>query len=419
MVAMKQLTDNPEEDTQSPNLTDAWMPRRRTESPWFWVQLVGGSLVFHGALLAIALPLTARLSAASQSGVPTPVEFVELSEPSPKPIVSQPPTEPAVAAAPAPEEPIPTQTVFNETISPNEISFAPEPSPTILPLPIPAPEVSPSPEASPEPSPSPEIRTETPFETAAAIPQPDSLPLPVLPSSSPASLSPQPPQPEQRAPEPTPESSAPKPLSDTNSDRPPSESLPTDTTATSLPLPDPAPQPETPPSDPGLQTTTIDTPIPNVSESIAAVPSTVDSDNLNSANSEPADPVGVTLSLSSSSRVAPAGDEPVETLELARPVNNTSTFLPDPSTSACQVTPEVLNHVGTAIALQITTKAEQDKPLDVRIYQSSGSLDYDQLATCLVKEWRFESATALNTGGTERQAIASDELLITLIINRS
>ena len=407
---MKQLTDNPQEDTQSPNLTDAWMPRRRTESPWFWVQLVGGSLVFHGVLLAIALPLTARLSAASQSGVPTPVEFVELSEPSPKPIVSQPPTEPAVAAAPAPEEPIPTQTVFNETISPNEISFAPEPSPTILPLPIPAPEVSPSPEASPEPSPSSEIRTETPFETAAAIPQPDSLPLPVLPSSSPASLSPQPPQPEQRAPEPTPEASI-----------PPSESPSTDTTATALPsAPDLlAPQPQTPPSDPGLQTTTIDTPIPNVSESIAAVPSTVDSDNLNSANSELAAPVGVTLSLSSSSRVAPAGDEPVETLELARPVNNTSTFLPDPSASACQVTPEVLNHVGTAIALQITTKAEQDQPLDVRIYQSSGSLDYDQLATCLVKEWRFESATALNTGDTERQAIASDELLITLIINRS
>ena len=158
--------------------------------------------------------------------------------------------------------------------------------------------------------------------------------------------------------------------------------------------------------------------MPDVSEAIAAAPSTVDSDNLNSANSEAA-PVGVTLSLSSSSHVNPDGDTSVKTLEIARPIDHSTTFLPDPSASACQITPDVLNRVGVPIALQIATDA-QGKVINVKIYQSSGSLDYDQLAACLVtQQWRFEPAIALNASGTQRQAIASDELLITITINRS
>jgi len=158
--------------------------------------------------------------------------------------------------------------------------------------------------------------------------------------------------------------------------------------------------------------------VPDVSEAIAAAPSTVDSDDLSSANSEAA-PVGVTLNLANSSRVAPRGDEPVETLEVARANNSSTNFLPDPSASACQVTPDVLNRAGTPIALQVTTD-EQGQVLDVSVHQSSGSLDYDQLAVCLVKEqWQFEPATVLNAGETQRQAIASDELLITLTINRN
>lgn len=445
MVAMKQLTDNSEENTQGLNLPPSQMPhQRRTESPWFWLQLVGGSLVFHGALLAIALPLTARLSAA-QSGTPTPVEFVELSELPPEP-ASQPPTESAASPDPAPA-PIETQPTVNEAVLPNDISFAPEPSPTISPLLLPTPEVAPAPESSPDPSteisPSPEIRAETPFETAAVPPQPGSLPLPVLPSSdpqpppqlpepqqtpetAPEALRPEAPVPEATVPEPsTPEASTPETPLETNSDRPQSdspstESPSTETTATALPpSPDPlAPQPGNPPSDPALQTTAINIPVPDVSEAIAAAPSTVDADNLGSANSEAA-PIGVTLNLANSSRVAPRGDEPVETLEVARATNSSTNFLPDPSASACQVTPDVLNRAGTPIALQVTTD-EQGKVLDVSVHQSSGSLDYDQLAVCLVKEqWQFEPATVLNAGETQRQAIASDELLITLTINRS
>ena len=455
MVAMKQLTDNSEENTQGFNLTPSQMPhQRRTESPWFWLQLVGGSLVFHGALLAIALPLTARLSAA-QSGTPTPVEFVELSElppePSPEPATIQPPTESAASPDPAPA-PIETQPTVNEAAPPNDISFAPG-SPTISPLPLPAPEVALESESSPEPapeiSPSPEIRAEAPFETAAVPPQPDSLPLPVLPSAAPAqpppplpeppqvpentpeALRPEAPVPEPVVPEPTvpepstPEASTPEAPLETTSDRPQSESPSTEspsteTTATALPpSPDPlAPQPGNPPGDPGLQTTAINIPVPDVSEAIAAPPSTVDADDLSSANSEAA-PVGVTLNLANSSRVAPRGDEPVETLEVARANNSSTNFLPDPSVSACQVTPDVLNRAGTPIALQVTTD-EQGQVLDVSVHQSSGSLDYDQLAVCLVKEqWQFEPATVLNAGETQRQAIASDELLITLTINRN
>lgn len=387
---MKQTTDNLEENTQSPDLTHSQMYRKQlADSPWLWVQLVGGSLIFHGTLLAIALPLTARLSPASQPSSSTPVEFVELFEPSPQPeIASQPPVEPAVPSVPInPTEPIAAQPTFNEIIPSTDLSFAPEPSPTpkISSSPASSPETLPSPEPSPRLSPevipSPEDRSETPFETAALPPQPNSLPLPVLPSVSPAT-----------------------------------------------PFPQPTPvQPEVLPSDPGLQTTRITTPVPDVSESIAAAPSTVDPDNLNSVNSETVAPVEVTLTLSSARRFTPP-DTPTEggaeggsadTLEIARPTLNSTSFLPDPSVSACQVTPDVLNRAGTPIALQVTTD-EQGKVTDVSVYQPSGSLDYDQLAVCLVKgQWLFEPATVMNEDKTRREAIASNELLITIVIDRN
>ncbi|NJR40283.1 MAG: energy transducer TonB [Leptolyngbyaceae cyanobacterium CSU_1_4] len=430
---MKQLTDNPEENTQSSDLPDLWMPRkRRAESSWFWVQVVGGSLMFHGALLTIALPLTARLSAASQAGSPTPVEFVELFEPSLEPsseLAIQPPPKsiaPAAAQKPAPAELTPIPPASNERIPPSALDFAPEPSPT----------PSPSPIASPEISPSPEIVAENPFETAAIPPQPDSLPLPVLPSVSPApppfepplqetlESTPEAPLPEAPLPEaPPPEpiasdSSFPEEADNARSDRPQPESFPTDPPATAIPPELPEPQPENLPREPELQTTIIDTPVPDVSESIAAAPSTVDSDQLNATNGD-VDPVSVTLSLSGSSRVAPRGNEPVETLELARPLSNRTTFLPDPAASACQVTPAVLNQIGTPVGLQITTN-EQGEVMNVSIHQSSGSPDYDQLAACLVQEqWQFEPATVLNAAETQRQPIASDELLIIMTLDRS
>jgi TonB family protein len=125
------------------------------------------------------------------------------------------------------------------------------------------------------------------------------------------------------------------------------------------------------------------------------------------------------LSLAGMSRIAPLAGAPVETLELARPIESSTTFLPDPSTSSCQVTPDVLNRAGTPIALRITTN-DQGGVENVLVNQSSGSPEYDQLAVCLVQEqWRFQAATALNAGETQRQPIASDELQITITINRN
>jgi TonB family protein len=439
---MKQITNNPDEST--PDLTATqWYRKRRTESPWFWLQVLGGSLVFHGIVLAIALPLTARLSAASADGSPTPVEFVELAEPE-----TQPPVESVAPAEPAPVEPAPAESVAepiapvqqSEPIAPTapSIAFAPEPSPILSPSPETSPESSILPEASPSPIAPTEPPIEPPVETAVS-PQPDSLPLPVLPSTSEASPEPlpealpepeQPPQsaalpsPEPVAPEPSipeaspqpetpaPEEAPPEAPSEPTPDRPPFPEA-------AAPQPSPEPVPPEPQPSPGLETTPIDAPVPDVSGTIAAAPSTVDTENLEAANSQATAPTGVTLSLANTSRVPPRGDTPVETLELARPIDSSTSFLPDPLTSACQVTPDVLNRAGTPIALQITTD-EQGKVLNVSVNQSSNSPEYDQLAACLVKEqWRFEAATVENVEGTGRQPIASDELLITITINRN
>jgi TonB family protein len=418
--------------TKNPDSAQDWTAsqryrKQRQNSPWFWVQLLGGSMVVHGIVLTIALPIAARLSASANSS-PTPVEFVELSEPAP-PAETTPPTE-AAPAEPAPAEPI-QPAPAPEPIPPSSIGFAPEPSPINSPTPSPEASPVPSPEASPMPEVPAEIPAEIPAETAALpSPQPESLPLPVLPSPT-ASPSPQPEQAAVPSPEPVISEASPGPEAP---ELPPEPERPPDRPALSesdtVPgalrdraqpeVPDPQPtSPEPQPTEPGLQTTPIDEAIPDVSERIAAAPSTVDTDDLDTVNNQATAPTGVTLSLTGTSRVAPGGGAPVETLEIARPIASSMTFLPDPSTSACQVTPDILNRAGTPIALQIATD-EQGNVLNASVNQSSGSPEYDQLAVCLVQEqWRFEPATALNAGETERQPIASDELQITITINRN
>jgi hypothetical protein len=432
---MKKITNNPDESTQSFDLTASQRYRkRRKDSPWFWVQLLGGSLVFHGIVLAIALPI-ARLSAASADRSPTPLEFVELTEAAPEPPVETvAPAEPAPPES-APDQPAPVQSApVPEPIAPSSIGFAPEPSPVSSPTPSPevTPEPSPILTPSPEASPLTEVPT-APAEAALPFPQPESLPLPVQPSTPAAEPLPEPVQPERSAavpsleapiPEtPIPETPAPEaspipeaPASELSTE-PPIEPTPDSIASSEGNRPQPSATPEVEPTDPGLQTTPIDAPVPDVSETIAAAPSTVDSDNLDSVNNQATAPTGVTLSLTGTSRITPLAGAPVETLEMARPIESSTTFLPDPSSSACQVTPDILNRARTPIALRITTN-DRGGVENVLVSQSSGSPEYDQLAACLVKEqWRFEPATAMDAGGTQRLPIYSDELQIILTIS--
>jgi TonB family protein len=430
---MKPLTNNPEEiaEVEQPRL----YRKRRQDSPGYWLQLVGGSLMVHGLLLTIALPLTARLSAGSQVESPTPVDFVELAPEATEP-ASEPPVEttaPVAPAEPPPAEPAPpVESVASSEIPDNAIGFESSPLPERSPTPQPSlsPEVLPS----PQPSPPPEAQPEAPLEQVAT-PLPQPAPEPVASSTSEPQPAPSPePQPEPQS-EPQPEQPSPEPIPDI----PPNETAAVSETPT--PSSDPiapespadniaaAPTAESPPQppEPGLQTTQIDTPVPDVSERVAEAPSSADTANVEPAiANSPTAPTGVMVSLASYSKApleATGGDNTPEeldpTLEIARPVSTTTAFTPDPSTSACQVTPNVLNQAGTPIELLVTTDA-QGGVMNVSVYKSSGNRDYDQLAACLVQaQWQFTPATVLNAGNNQRSAIANDALLLNLTINRN
>jgi hypothetical protein len=450
---MKPIPSSKEADILEPRLRG----RRRKEPIGFWLQLLGGSLVVHGVLLTIALPITARLSTGTRTDAPTPIEVVELAPESDAPSVesaaslTETPAEPAV---PPLAEPAAPSLAANP--EPDAIGFAPEPDP-LSPSPAPSPEVIPSP--SIEPSPIPPL-PETPTDTAALpsnlpAPSPEVSPAPspeVSPAPSPApsqnpfpesspesSPAPSPESSQNPFPEPSPEpfpESSPEPspvLSDEsasgdavneNGDRVPNSSPADPGELAASPLPEPSPSPT--PDEPGLQTTPIDTPVPDVSQTIAAAPSNAETGNLDPTAANPAAaPTGVLVSLAAYSEAplaATGGDNTPEiqdTLEIARPTTNSMAFIPDPATSACQVTPSILNQIGTPIELIVTTD-ERGGVLNVSVYKSSGNSEYDQLAACLVQtQWQFSPATVLDSTGTQRQPIASDALLLNLTLDRN
>jgi TonB family protein len=423
--------------------------RRRRESPGFWLQVLGGSLVFHGLVLTIALPLVNRVSA-SQSEAIAPVEFVELAEspapadltpePAPEVTESAPVAEPSSALQPEPQpelqpEPQPPPE------PPAAIAFEPSPAPIPTPIPAPTPEptvlpsviasapsppaevaTAPEPDSLPLPFPSPIFSTPEPISTPQASPEPlAETPLPEdLTSEQSTAEQPAAEQPaaEQPAPEQAepiaPESTATDPTDDSLNQQP-------QTAADPDPIAPDAIARATPAPEPGLQTTRIDTPVPDVSGTVAAAPSSADTENLDQAPAEAPAPAGVRISLNSASQAPIAAtddrpDENLETLEIAQPLSDSATIVPDPASSTCQITPGALNQAGTAIALRVRTD-QQGQAVDVSVEQSSGNSEYDQLAACLVKtQWSFEPATLLNQQTQQREPIGNDRLLLNVTL---
>jgi TonB family protein len=153
----------------------------------------------------------------------------------------------------------------------------------------------------------------------------------------------------------------------------------------------------------------IDTPVPDVSGTLA-IPSTA---------ANPADLAQVEASrlavpalLTAQITATPLPAEQPETMPdtIARPKDESQTFSADPTTSLCRITPEAARYLGSTVAVQVVTN-ETGQVTEAIVRQSSQNSAYDELATCMVKQWQFEPATK------QGQPVQSDALIVAIRIS--
>ncbi len=117
-------------------------------------------------------------------------------------------------------------------------------------------------------------------------------------------------------------------------------------------------------------------------------------------------PSHFTASLTATALPSETSPTPDETAQPAIEVKRVSRTFP------CRVTPEVMQFLGKTVALQVATDAS-GQVINTATQESSDSLAYDQLATCLVKTWEFRPAIA------QGRAVANDGLVVRITIDRS
>jgi len=199
-----------------------------------------------------------------------------------------------------------------------------------------------------------------------------------------------------------------------------------------LPPPSPVPPPDTAnPENPGLPLRVVGTPLPNApnlnpgdvaregsspGEGLAGAGNPDASGSTPGAglseisiNSQPS-PTSLNVSVVSISQLPPneTADTPDQSAVL---LNNSFTVIADPTQpGACELTPESVNFFGATVAMQVTVELD-GRVSKTQIRQSSGSTEYDNLASCLVEQnLRF---TPASTDGIETP---SDNLVVSITV---
>ena len=322
---------------------------RQQSSPRFWLLLVGGSIALH---LLLIRWVGAMIQPSSRSAA-LPVDLISL------PATSQAVSPRRIAAQSRQTvSPVPATVTGSHGVSQAQATFVPLRPPNraiaefiasglaarkadrIL-----APAVK-----APQPSAQPRL------------PQPETSPQPVAAQFSPPQL------PSAAMSDPM----APRALS------PISNSLPTHALVQSSPSPTPTPIP--------LASQPISQPVPDLSQ-----PQPRPSPLLSQAEAIPTQiPSYLTANLTT---LVP----PVSQLEQpAQPQLNVRRFLTNSQLPPCTVTPEVLYFLGKTVAMRVTTNTN-GQVMQTVTEESSQNLAYDELATCLVRNWDFKPATAQPT----------------------
>lgn len=162
------------------------------------------------------------------------------------------------------------------------------------------------------------------------------------------------------------------------------------------------PIPVTP--SPALITEAIEVPIPDVS---GELPLSQDS----TLSTQVTEQVTIPSQLTASLTATPLPPESSQVLdEVAQPTSEVQTFSARSATAPCPVAPEAVPFLGKTVAMQVITD-EKGKVIRTITQESSQSFAYDQLATCLVKNWDFEPAIARG------QPVTDDGLVVRITID--
>lgn len=360
----------------------------QSNSPRFWLLLTAGSIVLHLLLIyGVSFSrLYAQLNAPQQSGV-TPIDFVKLpsskASASNKPTIAKSstrlasqPSQPEVAKsakAVQPSQPsVPSNSSLTRSAANSNISVAqPIPEASAVSTANSAPKFSQ--ESSQEPS-EPEASPSGNSAQDAPI-----LPSPVLPADASDSAS-------QSAQQPN------------DAEQPLEPTIPAST-----PLPSVTPSPL-------IATMPIDVPVPDVSGTLPVAESSPDrSVDSSPVTNQVALPSQLTASLTTSS--LPTKDTKLLD-EVAEPTTEVQTFSANSTVSPCPVTPEVVQFLGETVAMQVATD-ESGNVVQTVTREPSQSPAYDDLATCLVKNWEFTPAIA------QGEPVANDGLVVRITIDRS
>lgn len=364
---MTHLTDAPQRPAIAP------VRRPPADSPKFWLWLGAGSIALHAVLLLGVHWLNFRASLGTTTA-DVPIDLIELPSETlpptsefttpdsglsaPSTAVPQPQVEPAAPAAPAP----------------GDITAPPEDTQASPSAPAPA-EAAPPP--TPVPAPAETVVPPTPAPTPAeAAPLPDPVP-PVLPGSLPPF-----------AQEPGDETEGSNSATEPEGESAPAPDVPSG--GISVP---PAPAVDPGESDAPGGSQNSEGELPGVE-----VPTEVE-------------PAGFVANVSASP-IPPdeATDIPDQ---IAQPIAPSQNFVND-AAFACPVTPDVLNYSGAAVELRVIINTDPgDRSagyVDVNnivVLQSSGSTAYDDLAACLLREWRFQQATTAGVSPDRSEVIVS------------
>lgn len=344
-----------------------FLSRRKTRPLWFWLLLTGGSIVAHLALIYAVGAITPQSSELGAEAV-MPIDFVELP-----------------ASQPAPQRQPLQQNSTGLTAASQEAS---------------APKISASLPTQPPPAALSQIQGTTPTK-AVASQQPAPLSKTEPPSESqPNSVPAQPASVSQAANQTAQTETGASPLAS------PPSTIPSSPVASSLPLLDQPASPSPSPS-PLIAAQPIDVPVPDVSETLP-LPPEVSSESATVTNRIMI-PSHLTASLTTDS---PSPDSKPELDEAAHPETEVQRFSSNPAASPCLVTSEAVKFLGKTVAMQVATD-ETGQVLQTVTQESSQSPAYDALATCLVRNWRFEPAIA------QGEPIANDGLVVRITIDRS
>lgn len=331
--------------------------KRYAVPPRLWVTLFVTSVAVH---LLLIVAVQSQFGASTSGDLAAiDIEFISEDELATE---SQPARSASRAVPVLPDRPAPSVPASPESQSVPEV----EPSTTT--------DLSPS---SEEPSPQPDPIT----------PSPSPQPNPITPSPDPVTPANDPVTPEPRQPEPTSENPE-------NSPTPPSPSpvTPTEPARSGMRLPDP--------SDPRW----------------------VPPNGLGQAPSEPTDqtrvsqqPIPASFSATIGTATLPTGlpDIPENPATL-RDSDRSRTF--ESNNSGCSLTPEALRSFGQEVIVRVVVDAKGDIYTDPEPFvpKPGDNPDYDKLAICVVKTWKFNPAYDMKEGKPSERF---SELDVGVVIN--